>query len=173
MRCSTCQLARSHVLPQGLHSPLLVPFAPWEDVSLDFITSLPRTQRSKDSIVVVVDSFSKVAHFVLCHTTNDASHIANLYFKYIMRLHGIPKRMVLDRDTKFLSQFWLSLWRKTGTHLKFNTTCHSQTEVTNRTLGTLLRVLVKKNLKGWDELLPHVEFAFNRAPSKATNLSPF
>ena len=64
-----------------------------------------------------------------------------------------------------------------GTHLKFSTTCHpqtdGQTEVTNRTLGTLLRVLVKKNIKAWDDLLPHAEFAFNRAPSKATGLSPF
>jgi len=63
-----------------------------------------------------------------------------------------------------------------GTHLKFSTTCHPQTDgqtnVTNRTLGTLLRVLVKKNIKAWDELLPHAEFAFNRAPSKATHLSP-
>jgi len=64
-----------------------------------------------------------------------------------------------------------------GTHLRFTTTCHpqtdGQTEVTNRNLGTLLRVLVKKNIKAWDELLPHAEFAFNQAPSKATHLSPF
>ena len=64
-----------------------------------------------------------------------------------------------------------------GTHLKFSTTCHpqtdGQTEATNQTLGTLLRVFVKKNVKGWDELLPHPKFTFNRAPSKATHLSPF
>ena len=64
-----------------------------------------------------------------------------------------------------------------GTHLKFSTTCHpqtdGQTEATNQTLGTLLRVFVKKNVKGWDELLPHAEFSFNKAQSKATRLSPF
>ena len=118
-----------------------------------------------------------MAHFVTCHTTNDASHVANLYFKEIVRLYGVPKSMVSDRDSKFLSHFWLTLWRKMGTQLKFSTSCHpqtdGQTEVTNRTLGTLLRVLVKKNIKSWDDMLPHAEFAFNRAPNKATHLSPF
>jgi len=93
-----------------------------------------------------------------------------------VKLHGIPRSMVSDRDTEFLSHFWLTLWSKIGTHLKFSTTCHpqidGQTEVTNRTLGTLLKVLVKKNIKAWDKL-PHAEFAFNRAPSKATHLFPF
>ena len=100
----------------------------------------------------------------------------NLYFKEIVCLHGIPRSTVLDWDTKFLSHFWLTLWRKLGTHLKFSTTCHpqkdGQTEVTNCTLGTFLRVLVKKSIKGWDELLGHARFAFNRMPSKATSLSP-
>jgi len=176
-RCSSCQVAKSHVLLHSLYSPLLVPLSPWEDVSLDFITGLPRTQRSKDSIMVVVDRFSKMAHFVPCHATHDTSQIAHLYFKEIVRLHGIPKSMVLDMDTKFLSHFWLTLWRNMGTHLKFSTTFHpqtdGQTEVTNQTLGSLLRALVKKSVKGWDELLPHAEFSFNRAPCKTTRLSPF
>jgi len=143
---------------------------------LDFTKGLLRTERHKDSIMAVVDRFSKMAHFVACHTTNDASHITNLYFKEIVRLHSIPRSMFSDRDTKFLSHFWLTLWRKLGTRLKFSTTYHpqtdGQTEVTNRTLGTLLRVLVKKSIKGWDELLCHAEFAFNRTLSKAISLSP-
>jgi len=103
-----------------------------------------------------------MAHFIPCHITNDVSNIANLYLREIIRLHGIPKSMVSERNNKFLSHFWLTLWRKMGTQLKISTTCHpqtnGQTEVTNRTLGTLLRVLVKKSIKGWDELLAHVEF---------------
>jgi len=109
--------------------------------------------------------------------TYDPTQVANLYFKKVVRLHGIPKSMVLDRDSKFMSHFWLTLWKKLGTHLKFSTSYHpqmdGQTEVINKTLGILQRVLVNKNVKGWDELISHAEFAFNRTPSKATGLSPF
>lgn len=104
-RCVVCQKAKGHLLPQGLYLPLLVPQAPWEDVSLDFIIGLPRTQRQKDSIMVVIDRFSKMAHFVACHTTYDVVTVANLYFKEIVGLHGVPKSMVSDRDSKFLSHF--------------------------------------------------------------------
>nr|GEW10442.1 hypothetical protein [Tanacetum cinerariifolium] len=137
-----------------LYMPLPVPNAPWEDVSLDFIVGLPRTQRQKRSIMV-----------------------AALYFKEIVRLHGIPCSMVSDRDVKFLSHFWVTLWRKMETKLKCSTASHpqtdGQTEVTNRTLRSLLRSLIKTNLKQWEELLPQAEFAYNCAPNKTTSHSPF
>jgi len=172
-KCSTCQLAKSHVLPQGLYSSLPTPQAPWEDISLNFITKLPRTLRTKISIMMVIDKFFNMGHFIPCHTIYNASNVPNLYFRKIIRLHRIPRSMVSDRDAKSFSHFWLILWRKMGTVLKFSTTYRPQTdgqiEVTNRTLGTLLRVLVKKSIKGWDELLPRTKFAYNRAPSKTTN----
>lgn len=176
-RCLPCHRAKIRSSPHGLYMPLPVPVAPWEDVSLDFITGLPRTQRQKDSIMVVVDRFSKMAHFIACHMMNDAVQIANLYFREIFRLHGVPKSMVSDRDVKFLSHFWLTLWRKLGTKLKFSTSSHpqtnEQTEVTNRTLGSLLRALITTNLKQWEDLLPRAEFAYNRAPNKTICISPF
>nr|KAJ0225433.1 hypothetical protein LSAT_V11C100031580 [Lactuca sativa] len=175
-KCVTCHMAKT-TFKHSVYTPFPVPICPWEDVSMDFIMALPRTQRGKDSIKVVVDRFSKMAHFVPSHKTNDASNVADLYFKEVVRLHGIPKTIVSDRDSKFLSYFWNTLWRKVGTKLLFSTSHHpqtdGQTEVTNRTLGTLLRGLVSKTQQDWDIKLAHAEFAYNRSPTYATSHSPF
>jgi hypothetical protein len=126
---------------------------------------------------VVADHFSKMAHFVPCHKTDDAIHIANLFFKEIVRLHDMPSTIVSDHDVKFLSHFWRTLWNKLGTKLLFSTTCHpqtdGQTEVVNRTLSIMLRAILKQNLKMWEECLPHVEFAYNRAEHSTTKVYPF
>ncbi|KAG8096288.1 hypothetical protein GUJ93_ZPchr0013g35274 [Zizania palustris] len=176
-RCTTCNKAKSRLNPFGLYMPLPVPSVPWEHISMDFVLGLPRTKRGRDSIFVVVDRFSKMAHFIPCHKSDDATNIADLFFKDIIRLHGVPTTIVSDRDAKFLSHFWRSLWCKLGTKLLFSITCHpqtdGQTEVVNRTLGTMLRAVLKKNLKMWEECLPHVEFAYNQEVHSTTKVSPF
>ena len=150
-KCIVCMMDKTHGNNAGLYTPLAIPNMPWDEVSLDFFLGLPRTQRNKDSILVVVDRFPKMAHFVPCNKSNDASHVADLYFKEIVRLHCIPKTMVSDQDSKFLSHFWRTLWRKLGTPLLFSTSYHpqidGQTEVTNRSLGNFLRSYVGKNVK--------------------------
>jgi len=92
-------------------------------------------------------------------------------------LPGLPRSIVSDRDTKFLSHFWRTLWGKVGTKLLFSTTClpqtDGQTEVVNITLSSLLRAVIKKNIKTWEECLPHVEFAYNRDVHSTTKHSPF
>src|SRR6266508_1381503 len=98
------------------------------------------------------------------------------FFTEIVRLHGMPSTIVSDSDAKFLSHFWRTLWYKLVIKLLFSTICHpqtdGQTEVVNRTLSTMPRVILKKNLKMWEECLPHVEFAYNRAVHFTTKVSP-
>ena len=175
--CVVCKRAKSHTLPHGLYTPLPIPHEPWVDISMDFVLGLPRSRGGRDSIFVVVDRFSKMAHFIPCHKTDDASLVANLFFKEVVRLHGVPRTIVSDRDAKFLSHFWRVLWHKLGTKLLYSTACHpqtdGQTEVVNRTLSQLLRVCLKRNLTSWEETLPFVEFAYNRHVHKTSGYSPF
>ena len=104
-RCLKCRKAKSKLKPHGLYLPLPIPSFPWVDLSMDFILGLPKSRTGNDSIFVVVDRFSKMAHFIACNKTDDAYNIANLFFKEIVRLHGMNRTIVSNKDAKFLSNF--------------------------------------------------------------------
>jgi hypothetical protein len=112
-----CRQAKSRVLPHGLYTP-------WVDISMDFVLGLPQSRKDRDSIFVVVDRFSKMAHFISCYKTYDATHITDSFFRDILWLHDVPWSIVSDRDVKFLSYFWKVLWGMLGTKLLFLTTYH-------------------------------------------------
>ena len=91
---------------------------------MDFVLGLPCTFRKHNSILIVIDHFSKMTHFLPCFKTSDASKIAKLYFDEIVQLYGLPKTIVSDKDVCFMSYFWKALWHLVGTKLKFFTAFH-------------------------------------------------
>ncbi|MCO5561850.1 hypothetical protein L7F22_015474 [Adiantum nelumboides] len=176
--CHSCQIMKaSRQLPQGLLQPLPVPKERWESISMDFITTLPRTTKSNAQILVIVDRFSKMAHFIPCKKAASAPDIASLFVQHIFRIHGLPRSIILNRDPKFTEHFWTSLFKSLGTNLLFSSAYHpqtdGQTERVNKILEEMLRHYIQQRLASWEEYLPLVEFAYNNAPHSVTGMTPF
>jgi hypothetical protein len=128
-KCIECQQVKEeHRHPAGLLQPLPIPEWKWETISMDFITGLPTSTKQNDTIMVVVDKLSKYAHFIPIKSTCKAIDIASIFMKEIFRLHGMPKKIVSDRDMKFTSNFWKSLMVGLETKLLFSTAYHPQTD---------------------------------------------
>nr|CAH66282.1 OSIGBa0116O04.4 [Oryza sativa] len=145
--CDVCQRVKAeHQKPAGLLQPLKIPEWKWEEIGMDFITGLPRTSAGHDSIWVVVDRLTKVAHFIPVKTTYTGHKLAELYMARVVCLHGIPKKIVSDRGSQFTSKFWQKLQSELGTRLNFSTAYHpqtdGQTERVNQILEDMLRACV-------------------------------
>jgi hypothetical protein len=144
---------------------------------MDFIVSLPRTRPGYDSIWVVVDRLTKAAHFIPVKTTYNSAVLAELYMAQIVCLHGIPKKIVSDRGTQFTSHFLQQLHEALGTHLKFSSAYHpqtdGQTERTNQILEDMLRAFALQDKIGWDKRLPYAEFSYNNSYQASLKISPF
>jgi hypothetical protein len=159
--CDVCQRVKAeHQRPTGLLQPLKVPEWKWEEIGMDFIMGLPRTQDGYDSIWVIVDRLTKVAHFILVKTTYTGARLAELYISRIVCLHGVPKKIVSDRGTQFTSRFWQKLYE-----LIFSSTYHpqtdGQTQRINQVLKDMLRACALKHGGSWDKSLPFAEFSYN------------
>lgn len=118
-----------------------------------------------------------MTHFIPCKKTTDTASVATLFFREIYQLHGLPLSIVSDRNTRFLGHFWWSLWKLLWTSLDMSSAYHpqtdGQTEVTNRSLGNLLRCLVGENIKSWDTKLCQAEFTHNHALNRSLGFNPF
>jgi hypothetical protein len=110
----------------GLLQPLSIPNWKWEDINMDFIVGLPLTGRKFDSIWVIVDRFTKSAHFIPVHTCYTVEKYVEIYITRVLCLHGVPKMIVSDRGSQFVAQFWEQLHASLETHLIHNSTYHPQ-----------------------------------------------
>ena len=176
--CSLCQRNkagnRRYAGKLEQHS---MPAQKWEQVSLDFLSGLPKTRSGNSMIMVVVDTLTKMVHFVPCPAKCKAPDVARLYVQHIFRLHGWPKAIISDRDGRFIDQFWQSMCSQLGADMKMSTAHHHETagqaERMNRVLEETLRHFVSDKMDNWDELLAAAEFAINNSFNRSIGTSPF
>ncbi|CEL63969.1 Transposon Ty3-I Gag-Pol polyprotein OS=Saccharomyces cerevisiae (strain ATCC 204508 / S288c) GN=TY3B-I PE=3 SV=2 [Rhizoctonia solani AG-1 IB] len=172
--CEICQRNKGHVQHFALKL-LSVPAGPWEDVSYDFIVKLPKC-RGNDSILVVVDCFSKMVHFIPCKEIVTAEDIARLFLEHVWKLHGTPKQAVLDRGPTFNSKFLRALYKALHIAPSYSTAYHpqsdGQTEIKNQWLESYLRPFINHRQSDWVEWLPFAVFAPNNAKSLEPTGSP-
>lgn len=160
----------------GLLAPLPIPIGAWQTVSLDFIEGLPKSSRF-DSILVVVDKFSKYAHFVPLSHPYTAFQIALVYMTHIYKLRGLPKALISDRDKIFTSQVWKELFKLLKVDLLMSSAYHpqtdDQTERVNQCLETYLRCFVHSCPKKWSSWLSLAEFLYNTSYHSSLGQTPF
>lgn len=176
--CPLCQRSKStNQKPAGLLQPLPIPDTNWEHVSLDLIGPLPTTANGFNCIVTVVDKLSKMAHFIATTTELDAPDLARLMMSNVFKLHGFPKALISDRDTRFTSAYWKAFTDALGIASHMSTAFHpetdGQTERMNRTIEEMLRSYVNDKHDNWDELLPYLELAYNNSRQASTKNTPY
>ena len=141
-----------------------------------FFAGLPLTSHRHNAILVIVDKLTKRAHFILVRDTYDVTDVARVFVSEVIHLHGIPKKIISDRDSRFTSRFWTSLQSTLGTQLKLSTTYHAkidgQTERINQVMEDMLRMYVMDNQTHWEKYLNLVEFAYNNSFHNSIGMSP-
>ena len=160
----------------GLLEPIDVPMRPWNPISIDFIVSLAGSE-GYTMIWVIVDRFSRMAHFIPLTTEVARKEIALIFLQNVWRLHGFPESIISDRDTRFTSKFWLSLMKllqvKINMSNAFNQETDGQTDRVNQTLEQYLRSYCSYQQDDWASLLPLAEYAYNTSISESSKATPF
>ncbi|CAM8999301.1 unnamed protein product [Rhodiola kirilowii] len=173
----TCkQVKAPNSAPAGLLQPLPIPSQVWQDISMDFITHLP-TSKGFTAIMVVVDRFTKYAHFAPMKTGFTAEGVAQLFIREVARLHGFPRTIVSDRDPIFMSKFWREFFRLHQTNLSTSSAYHpesdGQTEIVNRALEDYLRSFVGDTQSDWASYLSWAEYSYNTSWHSSAGMTPF
>jgi len=178
-QCIPCQRNKpSNQHPHGLLQPLEIPEAPWQSVSMDFITGLPKTRSiGYDCLLTITDRLTKMIHLIPTFTTATAKDIATQFLRHVVRYHGLPQSIVSDRDTKFSSNFWQSIMKLLNVELKMSSADHPETdgqsERTNRTVVEMLRHYVNEQNTDWIDYLPFIEICINNSKQASTGYSPY
>jgi transposase InsO family protein len=175
--CSVCQQSKpDRSKYPGLLQPIPVPEQSWQVISMDFVEGLPRS-RNADTILVVVDVFSKYAHFLPLLHPYTALKVAHVFMDSVYKLHGLPHSIISDRDKIFTSHFWQELFRLSGTTLKMSSSYHpqtdGQTERVNQCLETFLRSFVHACPSKWLSWLALAEYWYNTSFHSSLGTTPF
>ena len=176
--CLVCQKVKTeHHVCSGLLQPIRIPEWKWDRITMDFMVGLPLTGRKHDSVMVVVDQLTKLAHFLPMRINYLLDKLEELYIKEIVRLHGIPISIISDRDPRFTSRFWEKLQEALGTQLNFNTSFHPQTdgqlERVIQILEDILKSCVIDYEGSWDRHIPLVEFVYNNCFQLSIGMAPY
>ena len=176
--CHDCQRNKpSNRRPGGLLQSVEIPDRLWGCVTSDLITHLPTTRNGKDAIALFVDKLSKMVRLAATTTTVNAEGYARLFVDNVFRSHGLPSKIISDRDARFTGHFLTAVTKSLGIRQAFSTSFHpqtdGQTERTNRTLEDMLRHYVNPYQNDWDEYLTVVEFAINNSWQTSIQNTPF
>jgi hypothetical protein len=177
-RCDVCQRVKAvHIKSAGPLQPLPISEGKWENISMDFIVGLPKTVKGYDSIWVIVDRFTKVAHFLPVKTRDPVVSYAKLYIARIQSLHGVPRTIISDHGPQFVAKFWEGLHKSLGTKLIHSSAYHpqtsGQTERVNQILEDMLQACVLAFSEKWDKCLPLFEFSYNNSYQESILMAPF
>ncbi|GKB48934.1 putative reverse transcriptase domain-containing protein [Tanacetum coccineum] len=161
----------------GFLVQLEIPQWKWENITMDFVTKLPKTATGQDTIWVIIDRLTKSAHFLPMREDDTLEKLTRQYLKEVVLRHGVPVLIISDHDGKFTSHFWKTLNKALGTRLDMSITYHSQTDGqskrTIQMLEDMLRACVLDFRKGWDKHLPLVEFSYNNSYHTSIKAAPF